>query len=382
MAVPTPAARLTDPVIAPERAARIRRKLSAWFKRHRRDLPWRRTEDPYAIWLSETMLQQTQVATVRGYYGRFLKRFPTVRDLAAADLHDVLGSWAGLGYYARGRHLHAAARRIVADFDGHIPSSVELLRTLPGVGDYTAGAVASIAFDRRAPVVDGNVCRVFARLFGLEMDVRTGAGRALVWRLAERLLPRRGCGNFNQALMELGATICLPKASARCPVCPLRTECRALASDRVARLPIGTRPTAVRWETHVVAAIARGGRWLAVRREPGGLWGGLWELPSAVLDGGTTASLARRLANSAAGRTASVEREPFCRFKHQLTHRTITFVGHRCRIASGRLSKGTEAGRVTGTAARWLRLGEIMRLPISKAMRTALEHLRDRAPES
>ena len=175
-------------------AARIRRGLLGWFDRNRRDLPWRRTSDPYQIWLSEVMLQQTQVATVVPYYRRFLKRFPTVRVLAAAELDEVLRLWAGLGYYARARSLHRAALRVVDVHGGRFPADVDELLQLPGVGRYTAGAVASIAFGVRAAVVDGNVARVLSRLFAIDVDVRDGPGRDRAWRIAERLLPRNGAG--------------------------------------------------------------------------------------------------------------------------------------------------------------------------------------------
>jgi len=176
----------------------IRRRLGSWFARERRDLPWRRTRDPYAIWLSEMMLQQTQVVTVIPFYQRFMARFPRVDDLAAAGVDEVLRRWSGMGYYARARHLHRAARMVVDAYGGRFPSSVESLRSLPGVGAYTAGAVASIAFDKRAVVVDGNVARVLTRVFEVDLDIRDGRCKALLWEIAERLLPRKRCGDLTR----------------------------------------------------------------------------------------------------------------------------------------------------------------------------------------
>lgn len=356
--------------------ARIRRKLLTWFDLHQRDLPWRRTRDPYAVWLSEMMLQQTQVATVIPYYEKFMKRFPTVNALAAADLDVVLQLWAGLGYYARARNLHRAAKIIATELGGVFPTSAKELKTLPGIGAYTAGAVASIAFNEKAPVVDGNVARVVARLFEIEADVRDGAGLDLIWRIAGRLLPNKRCGDFNQSLMELGATVCLPKASARCLTCPLRNECEALASGVVSSLPTRTRKAVNKNETHVVVAIQNHGKWLVVKRPQGGLWGGLWELPTAVLNGERTLTLARRLANDITASSVTIKREPFCTLKHQLTHRTITFVGYLCQ--SNRPATG---GRIE-KSAKWLNLSQVGKLGISTAMRNVTQALQKTVKKS
>ena len=211
---PEPSVRL-----AAARRDAVRRRLLAWYATTRRDLPWRRTADPYRIWLSEAMLQQTRVETVIPYYERFLSRFPTPRALACADEQDVLRAWAGLGYYARARNLKRAAELIVRDHDGRIPSEPDALSSLPGVGRYTVGAITSIAFGKRAPVVDGNVSRVLSRLEA----VRAPAS-AWLWDLAGRLVPPDAPGDFNQAVMELGATVCTPRAPS-CPRCPLASSC-------------------------------------------------------------------------------------------------------------------------------------------------------------
>jgi A/G-specific adenine glycosylase len=210
----------------PENALSFRRRLLAWYGRHQRPLPWRRTRDPYAILVSEIMLQQTQVARVEDYWTRFLGRYPTVEDLAAASADAVYESWAGLGYYARARNLHAAAKQVVRDHDGAFPSEPDRLRTLPGIGRYTAAAVASIAFGADVGTVDTNVARVLGRVFRLRGATKSAARTRRTWQLVDSLVPRGRAGDWNQALMDLGATICTARAP-RCPACPVRTACRS-----------------------------------------------------------------------------------------------------------------------------------------------------------
>jgi A/G-specific adenine glycosylase len=223
--------------IAPATVNAFRRALPRWYRRHKRDLPWRRTRDPYAIWISEAMLQQTRVETVVSYWRRFLELFPNVATLAAADERDVLAAWSGLGYYRRARALHSAARAIVERHGGEFPSDANHVRELPGIGPYTAGAVLSIAFDQPEALVDGNVARVFCRLFELDAPHESPALKRELWNLARRLVPQDGgAGEWNQALMELGATICTPR-SPSCASCPLERRCKASANGRVLELP-------------------------------------------------------------------------------------------------------------------------------------------------
>ncbi len=339
--------------------------LLRWYRRHQRDLPWRRTRDPYAILVSETMLQQTQVATVVPYYQRFMRRFPTVRSLARAEPDDVLRLWAGLGYYSRARHLHAAAGEIVARHRGHVPSSPAELRQLPGIGPYTAGAVASIAFDQRAPVVDGNVARVLARLFAITGDIKSARVRTRLWSLAESLLPHAACGDFNQALMELGATVCTPVAPT-CHICPVRRHCRASQRGWTDRIPLSARRSRSIVETHVVAAIRGPAGWLLRRRPQRGLWGGLWELPSVVSDGRPPVAQLRDLVAEQVGGVARLAPEPFHRGRHVLTHRTIHFVCHVAEVA--------RSPRRAGTV--WRELDDIDGLGLSRAMQRIVEALR------
>jgi A/G-specific adenine glycosylase len=273
-------------LVSPERVAKLRHDLLSWYERHRRDLPWRGEPDPYRVWISEVMLQQTQVTTVVPYYERFLGRFPSLADLAAAPLDDVLKAWEGLGYYARARNLHAAARQVMVEHGGRLPEGYAPLRQLPGFGDYTAGAVASIAFGERVPAVDGNVKRVLARLFAVREDVGRGATARRLQNLAAELAPPERPGDFNQALMELGATLCTP-ASPRCLLCPLRELCEGLAQGIQETLPVKA-PRRQRPHYDVTAAVIRreDGRLLIAQRKPDAMLGGLWEFPGGKCHAG------------------------------------------------------------------------------------------------
>ncbi|HEY4016321.1 MAG TPA: A/G-specific adenine glycosylase [Polyangiaceae bacterium] len=261
--------------------ARLRTSLLDWYARTRRDLPWRRVRDPYAIWVSETMLQQTRVETVIPYYERFMRELPTMLSLAEAPEERVLALWSGLGYYRRARMLHAAAKQVAESHGGRIPEEAGELLKLEGVGRYTAGAIASIAFGRRAALVDGNVARVLSRLFAIEEDVKSARGAAALWRLAEELVAGGADpGDWNQALMELGATVCSPREP-KCGACPVRSECAARERGLTASLPRSERraqPISVRRAAVVLASCTHV---LLARRRADTSFGGLWEPPSA-----------------------------------------------------------------------------------------------------
>ena len=301
-------------------AASLHRRLLDWYARFARDLPWRRTRDPYAIWVSEVMLQQTQVATALPYYRQFLRRFRTIRSLAAAPLSEVLAVWSGLGYYRRARLLHAAAATVVREHAGRVPSDADSFGGLPGVGRYTLGAVLSIAFDRALPVLDGNVARVYSRHFGLPVSVRTASGARTLWALAESLVPMRECGNWNQALMELGATICLPRTP-KCGQCPLARTCKAKREGRVDELPPVAKRRATVPMRRAIAMVEWRGKWLLERRE-GALLDGMWEPPGVELEDGEEAGAKLEARLRALGVRVRLS-DTGERVKHTITHRRI-----------------------------------------------------------
>ena len=256
--------------------------LLNWYKHNARDLPWRRTRDGYAVWISEIMLQQTRVAAVIPYYERFLRELPDVNALANVDDDRLHKLWEGLGYYSRARNLKKAAGEIVSRFDGIMPDRYDALITLPGIGEYTAGAIASIAFGERVPAVDGNVLRVYARLFGVERDIRDLAFKKEVRAFLLPLVPAQNPGAFNAALMELGATVCLPNGQPKCGECPVQDDCVAYREGRTAELPLLSAKKARRVERKTVFALSLNGGLVGYRRPESGLLAGLWQLPEAA----------------------------------------------------------------------------------------------------
>ena len=328
--------------------------LLRWYTRHQRPLPWRRTRDPYRVWVSEIMLQQTQVDTVIPYYRRWLARFPTVQALAAAAEADVLRLWEGLGYYSRARNLRRAAQIVRDEHHGQVPRTPEALRALPGIGRYTAAAIASICFGVDAAAVDGNVKRVLARVFDFREDVKSPRGEEYLWALAERLVPSGGAGEYNQALMELGATVCTPRTPA-CGVCPLRAPCRARRLGVQLERPVARARSAVPHERLAAAVIRKDSRVLLTRRKAPGLLGGLWAFPSTKQPD-LPAALRRDL-----GLTIRVGKQTQT-VKHAFTHRRWTLRVFDCRWLSGRLPRGG--------AACWVRLSDLGGYPMGKPDRT------------
>jgi A/G-specific adenine glycosylase len=256
----------------------FRRRVLAWYGKWGRDLPFRRTRDPYRVWVSEVMLQQTTVTAVVPYYERFLSRFPTVEALASAPEHEVLRLWEGLGYYSRARNLHAAARHIEAAHGGTFPTTAAELGRLQGIGRYTAGAIASFAFDESAPIVEANTLRLYCRLLAFRGDPRSAAGQQRLWSFAEQIVPRKWAGEFNHALMDLGATVCTPK-SPNCGSCPVRTNCRAFALGVQDAVPMPKSRPALTDVAEAYVIVRRRGEVLVRRREVGERWAGLWDFP-------------------------------------------------------------------------------------------------------
>jgi A/G-specific adenine glycosylase len=338
-------------------AMRHARELLIWFDCHRRDLPWRRTRDPYRIWLSEVMLQQTRIETALPYYQRFLERFPTVEELAGAEVEEVLSLWSGLGYYRRARQLHAAACQVAAA--GGFPRTIDGLRELPGIGPYTAAAVASIAFGVAEPVLDGNVERVLSRWLALDLDPKGREARERMLAAAASLLSAERPGDSNQALMELGATVCSPRHP-RCLLCPISSGCRAAREADPERFPVA-RPKRER-ESHrlAVAVVERDGRILLFRRPEGStLLAGTWELPWTNLEGGTPE---QGLATRYGGRWTLGER--LGEVRHAITYRDLELEVHRAAFDSAGAPAGTESG--------WFGEGERSGLPLSSLVEKVL----------
>jgi A/G-specific adenine glycosylase len=339
-----------------------RRRLLTWFRRHRRDLPWRRNRDPYAIWVSEVMLQQTQVATVIPFFERFLQTFPTLTDLAAADERAVLRLWEGLGYYRRARNLHKAARQLVAANHQQVPDDPAILGGLPGIGRYTLGAILSQAFDRPLPILEANSVRVLCRFFGLRGDPRSGATQRQLWQLAEDLLPRRHVGEFNQAVMELGALVCTPTAPA-CGACPLAEHCTARRLHLQEQIPRRPDPPQI-VEVHEVAVVVRRGRRvLLLQRPEHGRWAGLWEFPHGPLEHGETheeagVRLLRQLAN-----VQAVMGPELLTVRHSVTRFRITLVGLEAEYQTGDFQSAFYR------RGCWLKPAELLAYPVSAPQR-------------
>jgi len=324
-----------------ERPPSFARRLIRWQRRHgRHDLPWQRTRDAYRIWLSEIMLQQTQVATVIPYYERFVARFPTVAALAAASEDEVMGFWSGLGYYARARNLHRAAREVRERFGGAFPATFDALVTLPGIGRSTAGAIAAFAAGERRAILDANARRVIARHAGVEGDPSRPQVLAALWSEAEARLPARAIQGYTQGLMDLGAGLCAPR-DPQCLLCPVHADCRARLQGRTGEIPARKRRAPAPRRRIGMLVVLSGRDVLLEKRPPSGIWGGLWSLPEIAADAKPRAALAREWGIAAAEVSAL---EPF---EHAFTHFTLEVTPWRVRARrAGRLAQGKPAAWV------------------------------------
>jgi A/G-specific adenine glycosylase len=345
--------------------------LLAWWDAGHADVPWRRTQDPYAIWVAEIMLQQTQVATVIPYFERWMTRFPMVEDLAATPLNEVLKMWEGLGYYSRARNLHAAAQMIVDDYGGRLPEDVAGLMKLKGVGRYTAGAIASIAFGRPVPVLDGNVIRVFSRLLDLKEDVTKTQTKNYLWQVAGDLVPEHRAGDYNQALMELGQTVCQP-ATPHCHLCPISRYC--LARTKGTQLERPVRPPRRKIPHYDVCAGViwrEDGRILIAQRPLEGLLGGLWEFPGGKLQAGETrADALRREIKEELGLEIVVGR-PLVTIKHTYTHFRISLHAYHAQYVSGKPQNIEVANHA------WVRLDDLDQYPFAVTDQKIIKRLLD-----
>ena len=333
-------------------------KLKAWHKRHgRRGLPWQGTRDPYRVWLSEVMLQQTQVSAVIPYYERFLRRFPTVEDLAAASEDDVLQLWSGLGYYARGRNLHAAAKTVVSM--GFFPKKAEDIEALPGIGKSTAAAIAAFAFGERAAILDGNVKRVLARYFGIEGWPGEKAVETALWERANRLLPKSDIETYTQALMDLGATVCT-RTAPRCEACPVRTGCTARKANQTAEIPAPRPRRALPQKAVTWLLLLDHGQILLEKRPAPGIWGGLWsfpEAPSKDLEGHCLRSFACDVQSTKTLDT----------LEHGFTHFRLRIHPLLCQV--------TRKPTVQSPASLWIDVGDVSEAAVPSPVRTLASQL-------
>ena len=379
--------------------------LLAWFAANRREMPWRAEPSPYRVWISEIMLQQTRVDTVIPYFNRFLSRFPDVETLAAADTGDVLKLWEGLGYYSRARNLQKAAQAVVAEHSGRLPETFCGLRELSGVGDYTAAAIASIAFGEPVPVVDGNVLRVFTRFWGIADDIRKPKTRQAIFARLSTVLGggehggKRKDGktegrknrpakippsDFNQAIMELGALVCTPR-SPQCGSCPLAAECVARREGRTAELPVKAAKAAVPHRDVAVGVLWRNGRVLVQQRPEGGMLAGLWEFPGGKVESGETpeAAVVREFCEETGLGVHVVG--SYGTLDHAYSHFTITLTAFEVKLETGSLKLGGKSPSHGPTATppaglpllprRWVTLCELRKLPMPRANQRVLEWL-------
>lgn len=338
----------------------FRRRLLSWYAKHRRDLPWRKSSNPYRVWVSEVMLQQTQVETVKPYFQRFMKAFPTVKKLAAADEQQVLRLWEGLGYYRRARGLHAAAKQIVDEHGGRFPTEVAALQTLPGIGRYTAGAIVSIAYDTRAPILEANTIRLFARLIGYRLDPTKSAGQKVLWQTAEDVLPRSQIANFNQALMELGSLVCKP-ANPLCGECPVASLCAAKQSGAQEAIPKSSKKIKFTEVSEAAVLVRKGGKVLVRQCGDDERWAGLWDFPRFEIESEGPLFVADELIAKVHEQTGiTIKPGALLKtIKHGVTRYRITLDCYAAEHESGRLRKGQ------ASPTRWLRPAELSDLPLS-----------------
>lgn len=343
--------------------------LLDWYTKNKRELPWRKTDDPYKIWVSEIMLQQTRVDTVIPYYHRFLEAFPTIYDLSEANQQQVLKLWEGLGYYSRGRNLHQAAKMVVNQFGGNIPDDHKSITELKGIGPYTAAAVLSIAFDKKHAVVDGNVIRVLTRYFGIEDDIRSGKTKKQVQDLADQMIPEAQPGDFNQAVMELGATVCTP-SNPKCEECPLSVDCVAYQTVRTDSIPYKSPAKKVPHHHIGVGLIVNKNNELLIALRPNDVMlGGLWEFPGGKKENGEDIEeTVRRELEEELGVDVQVY-DQFMKLKHAYSHFKITLHAYWCSISSGTPKP------ISGKELNWVSLDEIDRYPFPKANKTLIEKL-------
>ncbi len=345
------------------------KKLLSWFQKHQRDLPWRIRRTPYSTWISEMMLQQTQVQQVEPYFRRFINRFPSIKSLAKASSQDVLKAWEGMGYYRRAGNLHQAAKLMVSRFKGKIPADFQELLTLPGIGRSTAGAILSLAYGQPFPVLDGNIRRVLIRFFYITKDLQKTDTINQLWNISQHIIPQRNAGLFNEALMELGALLCRPK-DPDCTLCPLKKGCRGFHSGRQASLPV-KKPRKRIPHFDVTAAVIQNQKKILITQRPEkGLLGGLWEFPGGKkeLQESLKHCLKREIKEELNIEIKVGER--FIQVRHAYTHFRITLHCFFCRKLKGRITP------IGVKDYRWVYLDELDRFPFPRADQKVIEYLK------
>jgi len=365
---------MDDTFMSPESRRKLRRRLLTWFDRNRRELPWRGVSDPYGVWISEIMLQQTQVATVIPYYQRFMAALPDAKSLAAASAEQVLRLWEGLGYYRRARQMHKAAQVIVEQHGGEFPQTFEAVLALPGIGRYTAGAILSIALDQQLPILEANTIRLFSRLILLREQTTTSSAQKQLWKFAEEILPRKRAGDFNQALMELGALVCTPRAP-QCDSCPLASLCPAQQQNLTAEIPAPKQKMKYEDVQECAVVVHHNNAVLLRQCQPGERWQGLWDFPRFPLEHGVVAdgnvadgSPASKPAPPAASRDDLPRRRvqeltgvkidataPLTVIKHGVTRFRITLHCYQAAYVSGQPAAGS----------KWLPVAQLRSTPLS-----------------
>lgn len=345
-------------------------RLLNWYNKHKRAFPWRGHRDPYAVWISEIMLQQTRVETALPYFKKWMKLFPTVRALANASEREVLNAWEGLGYYSRARNFHKAAKIVVEKYGGKLPRDVDELRKLPGIGRYTAGALASIIYGMDEPALDGNLKRVYARLFDVKKPVNSTEGEKLLWKIAHENLPKGKAAEFNQALMDLGARVCTPK-NPRCEVCPIARDCKAKARGVQHLRPVKLAKKIVPHYVHVAAVIVerinKSLYALMAKRPSKGLLAGMWEFPNARVEGEPAEELAAAL-RAAYRLNVRMKRmvNPLVVVEHTYSHFKVTVNAFRCGLSK----------TATGDHLKWIRLNDLEKYPMGKVDRAIARKLK------
>lgn len=343
----------------------LQARLLNWYNKNKRTLPWRDHPDAYAVWISEIMLQQTRVEAVIPYFEKWMRLFPTVQALANASEQDVLNAWEGLGYYSRARNLHKAAKIVAGEYGGKLPNDMDALLKLPGIGRYTAGAIASLVFGMDEPALDGNLKRVYARLFDVVVPVDSLKGEKLLWDIARENLPKGKAGDFNQALMDLGAMVCIPRTP-RCLLCPVMEICKARENGTQGLRPVKKAKKAVPHYAHAAGVIVRSGKVLLAQRPSKGLLGGMWEFPNGRVSGDPAKELVKVLRT---GYNLKVQRKDAMGFvQHAYTHFKVTVHAFRCELKS-----------IPNKNMKWVSLKKLSEMPMGKVDRQIADMLTKKA---